>query len=172
MPFLKGTLEMLLSTMIWKFWEFLNTAAEYFHKFFRIPLFCPFILTQSLVIHLRLKVLFPYDYDLLRSSHRQCSLRRGVLRHFAEFTEKHLCQGLLFNKVAGLRPDAPTFTASQPFSSCIQIHYFNLSKTRLWPSNEGYWGVGIIRQGKSISSQWNTFLKTIKLWNTRQMCWW
>ena len=29
---------------------------------------------------------------------------KGVLRNIAKFTGKHLCQGLYFNKVAGLRP--------------------------------------------------------------------
>ena len=29
---------------------------------------------------------------------------RGVLRNFAKFTGKHLCQSLFLNKVAGLRP--------------------------------------------------------------------
>ena len=36
-----------------------------------------------------------------RSSHRRCSVRKKILRNFANFTEKHLYQGLLFNKVAG-----------------------------------------------------------------------
>ena len=30
--------------------------------------------------------------------------KKGVLRNFSKFTGKHLCQGLFFNKVAGLRP--------------------------------------------------------------------
>ena len=38
-----------------------------------------------------------------RSNHLRCSLRKGVLRTFAKFTGKHLCQGLYFNKVAGLQ---------------------------------------------------------------------
>ena len=29
--------------------------------------------------------------------------RKGVLRKFAKFTEKHLCQSLFFNKIADLR---------------------------------------------------------------------
>ena len=33
---------------------------------------------------------------------QRCSLRKGVFRNFAKFTGKHLCQSLLFNKVAGL----------------------------------------------------------------------
>ena len=36
-----------------------------------------------------------------RSSHRGCSVKKGVLRNFAKFTGKHLCQSLFFNKVAG-----------------------------------------------------------------------
>ena len=38
-----------------------------------------------------------------RSSHRRCSVRKGVLKNFAKFTGKHLCQSLFFNKVADLR---------------------------------------------------------------------
>ena len=35
---------------------------------------------------------------------RRCSVRIGVLRNFANFAGKPLCQCLFFNKVAGLRP--------------------------------------------------------------------
>ena len=37
-----------------------------------------------------------------RSSHRRCSVKKGVLRNFAKFTGKHLCQNLFFNKIADL----------------------------------------------------------------------
>ena len=36
-----------------------------------------------------------------RSSHRRCSVRKDVLKNFAKFTGKHLCQSLFFNEVAG-----------------------------------------------------------------------
>ena len=39
-----------------------------------------------------------------RGSHQRCSVRKGVLRNFAEFTGKHLCQVLFYKKVAGLNP--------------------------------------------------------------------
>ena len=39
-----------------------------------------------------------------RNSHQRCSVRKSVIRSFAKFTGKHLCQSLFFNKVAGLRP--------------------------------------------------------------------
>ena len=40
--------------------------------------------------------------SIRRSSHRRCSVRKGILRNFTKFTGKHLCQSLFFNKVAGL----------------------------------------------------------------------
>ena len=39
-----------------------------------------------------------------RSSHRTCSIKKGVLENFTKFTGKHLRQSLFLNKVAGLRP--------------------------------------------------------------------
>ena len=47
-------------------------------------------------------------YDAMRtsyrSSHRRCSIKKGVLRkNFAKFKQKHLCRSLFFNKVAGPR---------------------------------------------------------------------
>ena len=33
-----------------------------------------------------------------RSSHRRCPVRKGVLRNFAKFTRKHLCQSLFLKK--------------------------------------------------------------------------
>ena len=40
---------------------------------------------------------------VVRSIHRRCSVRKGVLRNFTNFTGKHLCQSLFFNEVATLR---------------------------------------------------------------------
>ena len=42
--------------------------------------------------------------DYKKLSHQRCSIIKCVLRKFARFTEKHLCQRLFFNKVAGLSP--------------------------------------------------------------------
>ena len=44
------------------------------------------------------------DDITVRSSHQRCSVKKGVLRNFAKFTGKHLCQSLSFNKFADLRP--------------------------------------------------------------------
>ena len=42
----------------------------------------------------------PLMKEINKSSHRICSVRKGVLRNFAKFTGKHLCHSLFFNKVA------------------------------------------------------------------------
>ena len=39
-----------------------------------------------------------------RSSSLEVFCKKGVLRNFTKFTGKRLCQSLIFNKVAGLRP--------------------------------------------------------------------
>ena len=39
-----------------------------------------------------------------RSSRLEVFCKKGVLRNFTKFTGKCLCQSLIFNKVAGLRP--------------------------------------------------------------------
>ena len=39
-----------------------------------------------------------------RSSHQRCSVKKGVLRNFTNFTGRHLCQCLFFNKAVVLRP--------------------------------------------------------------------
>ena len=50
------------------------------------------------------KVISHFVKDLIddRSSHQKCSVTKGVLRKFTQFTGKHLGQSLFFNKVAGL----------------------------------------------------------------------
>ena len=40
----------------------------------------------------------------VRSRHRSCSMKKGILKTFEKFTGKYLYQSYFFNKVAGLRP--------------------------------------------------------------------
>ena len=42
-----------------------------------------------------------YSFPSFTSSHGRCSVRKGVLRNFAKFREKHLWQSLFYNKFAG-----------------------------------------------------------------------
>ena len=59
-----------------------------------------------------------------RSSHRRCSVRKGILRNFAKFTGKHLCQSLCFNKVVGLRPATLLKKGSDRFCEISKITFF------------------------------------------------
>ena len=38
----------------------------------------------------------------VRSSHHRCSMKKSVLKYFAKFTGKLVCQSFFFNKVTGL----------------------------------------------------------------------
>ena len=71
-----------------------------------------------------------------RSSHRRCSVRKSVLRNFAKFTGKHLCQGLFFNKVAGLRPvtllkKSPWHCFPVNFAKSLRIPFLENTSGRL-----------------------------------------
>ena len=49
------------------------------------------------------------EAPMIRSSHRRCSLRKGVLKNFVNFKEKHLCWSVFFNKPAGLDSNTGVF---------------------------------------------------------------
>ena len=58
---------------------------------------------------------------IYRSNHQRCSIKKGVLRNFAKFTGKHLCQSLFFNKVAGLRP--ATLLKKRLWHRCFPVNF-------------------------------------------------
>ena len=66
---------------------------------------------------------------ILRSSYQRCSIKKGVLRNFAKFTGKHLCQSLFFNKVAGLR-DA-TLVKKTLWHRCFPVNFVKFLRTPL-----------------------------------------
>ena len=62
------------------------------------------------------------------SSHRRCSVRKGVLRNFTKFTEKHLCQSHFFNKVAGCEISNSTFFTEHLWWLLLAKHILKMSK--------------------------------------------
>ena len=62
----------------------------------------------------------------VRSSHRSCSVRKGVLRNFVKFTGKHLCQNLFFNKVAGL---PATLLKKRLWYRCFPVNFAKFLRT-------------------------------------------
>ena len=72
------------------------------------------------------KLYFHAVYDICRSSHRRCSVRKNVLRNFAKFTGKRLFQSLFFNKVAGLKP--VTLLKKQTLAQVFSCKFCEISK--------------------------------------------
>ena len=62
-----------------------------------------------------------------RSSHQSCSMEKGVFKNFSKFTERHLCQSLFFNKVAGLR--LATLLKKTLCHRCFPVNFVKLSRT-------------------------------------------
>ena len=62
-----------------------------------------------------------------RSSRPEVFRKKGVLRKFAKFTGKHLCQSLFFNKVAGLRP--ATLLKKRLWRRCFPVNFVKFLRT-------------------------------------------
>ena len=58
-----------------------------------------------------------------RSSCPEVFFKKSVLRNFAKFTRKHLCQRLFFNKVAGLWP--ATILKKRLWYRCFPVNFVN-----------------------------------------------
>ena len=58
---------------------------------------------------------------LHRSSRPEVFCKKGILRNFPKFSGKHLCQGLFFNKVAGLRPG--TLLKKRLWHRCFAVNF-------------------------------------------------
>ena len=66
------------------------------------------------------------DTENFRSSHRRCSVKKGVLRNPAKFTAKYLCQSLFFIKVAGLR--LATLLKKETLAQVFSCEFCEISK--------------------------------------------
>ena len=71
-------------------------------------------------------ILFEY-FGNMYPCHRR--LRKGVLRNFAKFTGKHLCQSLFFNEVAGLIP--ATLLKKRLWHRCFPVNFVKFLRTPL-----------------------------------------
>ena len=73
--------------------------------------------------------------NILISSHQRCCIRKGVLRNFSKFTGKHLCQGLFFNTVAGLRP--ATLLKMRLCYRCFPVNFAKFLRTSFLQNTSG-----------------------------------
>ena len=72
---------------------------------------------------------FAWRFEIvnLRSSRPDVFCRKDVLKNFAKFTGKYLCQSLFFNKVAGLRP--ATLLKKRLWHRCFLVNFAKFLKT-------------------------------------------
>ena len=73
------------------------------------------------------KLLQQFYWISSRSSHRRCSVRKGVLRNFAKFIGNCQCQSLFLIKVAGLRPLLKK--RLWVFSECSPVNFAKFVRT-------------------------------------------
>ena len=60
---------------------------------------------------------------------QRSSVKKSVLRNFAKFTVKHLCQSLLFNNVAGLRL----------WHRCFSVNFVKFLRTAFFIEHLWWW---------------------------------
>ena len=85
-------------------------------------------LTPKLQVSFSDVVIFTHNfskYSKCRSSRPEVFYRNGVLRNFAKFTEKHLCQSFFFNKVA-------TLLKKRIWHRCFPVNFAKLLRTPLF----------------------------------------
>ena len=78
---------------------------------------------------LRTSVLLSWNYlsKYFRNNRPEVFCKKGVLRNFAKFTGKHLCQSLFFDKVAGLRPG--TLFKKSLWYRCFPVNFAKFLRT-------------------------------------------
>ena len=76
-----------------------------------------------------------------RSCDRSCSMKKSVLRNFAEFTRKHLCHSLFLNKVAGL---ACNFIKKETLAQVFSCEFCEISKNTFF--TEQLWTTASVRK--------------------------
>ena len=67
------------------------------------------------------------ELNLEKQTKIYTKFKKGVLRHFAQFTGKHLCQSFFFNKLAALGP--ATLLKKETVAQVFPCEFYEISKT-------------------------------------------
>ena len=65
--------------------------------------------------------------NFYRNSRPEVYCRKGVLRNFAKFTGKHMCQIIFFSEAAGLRP--ATLFKKRLWHRCLSVNFAKFLRT-------------------------------------------
>ena len=99
----------------------------------------------------------------LRSNHRRCCVRKGVLRNFAKFIWKNLCQSLFFNKV-----EAFNFIKKDTLAQVFSCEFWEISKNTFITEHLRTTASLKWNEGK-LKNQWNVFLTSKFKWQVEAL---
>ena len=88
----------------------------------------PAALAEKSLLQMLLRIELSWEKVLIRSSHRRCSIKEGVLGNFSKFTGKHLCQSLFFKKVAGSCRHEATLLKKRFWHAYFPVEFWEISK--------------------------------------------
>ena len=88
-----------------------------------------------------------------KSSRPDVFCEKGVLRNFAKFTGKHLCQGLFFNKVAGVC----NFIKKEALAQVFSCEFREISKNTFFHSTP----LVVAPETRPLRAEWYKVLKII-----------
>ena len=77
-----------------------------------------------------------FSYVFFEMLYRKCSLKKVILRSFAKITRKHMCQSLLFNEVAGLKP--ATLLKKRLCYRCFVVNFAKFLRTPFSQNTSGW----------------------------------
>ena len=111
-----------------------------FAKFLRRPfltqylrwLLLPIVFIQ---ISVSLNEMFIYCLLVYTEAATRDVLKKSLLKNFAKFTGKHLCQNPFLNKFAVLRP--ATLLKKRLWHSCFPVHFAKFLRTPIWQDSSG-----------------------------------
>ena len=118
---------------------------------------------------------FPKQRSKKQKQLPRCSIKKGVIKYFAKFAGKHLCQSLFFNKVADLRPK--TLLKKGFRHRCFSVNFVNCLRTRLLQNASGRLfpkEVGCLREMSYMNNNETSSSYRIirKLKRTILLTWW
>ena len=79
--------------------------------------------------YLYIFIYLDYDRDIYKSSYWRCLTKKVFLKILQNSQEKHLCQSLFFNKVAGLSPSACNFIEKETWHRCFPVNFPKFLRT-------------------------------------------
>ena len=100
---------------------------------------------------------YTLERNICRSSHQRFSMKKGVLKNFAKFTGKHLCQSLFYNEVAGL---AATLLEKRFWHRCFPVNFLKFLRTPFL--TEHLWWLLLYLCNCYVKSLWVVSFQTMK----------